>query len=61
MKSVILRTKPMWLIVIGSRREELSLIDCYVAVVLPRPWEQYLKANESVKITPSLVQRDFSK
>ena len=30
-----------------------------VAVVLPRPWEQYLKTNESVKITPSLVQRDF--
>ena len=105
--------KPMWLIVIGSRRHELSLIDCYesyrqrydmehlfrfgkqkllmtaystpdveheenwfkltllayvnlwvarnLAVVLPRPWEQYLKANESVKITPSLVQRDFSR
>lgn len=103
--------KPMWLIVIGSRREKLSLIDCYesyrqrydmehlfrfgkqkllmtaystpdveheenwfkltllayvnlwvsrnLAVVLPRPWEQYLKANKSVKITPSLVQRDF--
>ncbi len=32
-----------------------------LAVVLPRPWEQYLKANESVKITPSLVQRDFSR
>ncbi len=105
--------KPMWLIVIGSRREELSLIDCYesyrqrydmehlfrfgkqkllmtaystpdvnheenwfkltllayvnlwsarnLAFILPRPWEQYLKANESVKITPSLVQRDFSR
>ena len=105
--------KPMWLIVIGSRRDELSLIDCYdsyrqrydmehlfrfgkqkllmsaystpdvnheenwfkltllayvnlwsarnLAIVLPRPWEQYLKANESVKITPSLVQRDFSR
>ncbi len=105
--------QPMWLIVIGSRRDELSLIDCYdsyrqrydmehlfrfgkqkllmtaystpdvnheenwfkltllayvnlwsarnLAVVLPRPWEQYLKANESVKITPSLVQRDFSR
>ena len=32
-----------------------------LAIVLPRPWEQYLKANESVKITPSLVQRDFSR
>ena len=103
--------KPMWLIVIGSRREELSLIDCYesyrqrydiehlfrfgkqkllmtaystpdveheenwfkltliayvnlwaarnLAVVLPHAWEQYLKTNKSVKITPSLVQRDF--
>lgn len=103
--------KPMWLIVIGSRREELSLIDCYesyrqrydlehlfrfgkqrllmtaystpdvkheenwfkltliayvnlwaarnLAFVLPRPWEHYLKTNKSVKITPSLVQRDF--
>ena len=103
--------KPMWLIVIGSRRDELSLEDCYqayrqrydlehlfrfgkqkllmtsyltpdvkheenwfkltllayvnlwtarnLAVVLPREWEQYLKTNESVKITPSLVQRDF--
>ncbi len=101
----------MWLIVIGERRDELSLIDCYesyrqrydiehlfrfgkqkllmnsyftpdvqheenwvkltllayinlwaarkLAVVLPRPWEQYLKQDESVKITPSLVQRDF--
>ncbi len=103
--------KPMWLIVIGSRRNELSLEDCYeayrqrydlehlfrfgkqkllmtsyltpdvkheenwfkltllayvnlwaarnLAVVLPREWEQYLKTNQSVKITPSLVQRDF--
>lgn len=103
--------KPMWLIVIGSRRDELSLIDCYdsyrqrydmehlfrfgkqkllmatyltpdvnheenwfkltllayvnlwsarnLAVVLPRPWENYLRQNESVKVTPSLVQRDF--
>ena len=103
--------KPMWLIAIGSRREELSLIDCYesyrqrydiehlfrfgkqkllmtaystpdveheenwfkltliayvnlwaarnLAVVLPHAWEQYLKTNKSVKITPSLVQRDF--
>ena len=103
--------KPMWLIVIGSRREELSLIDCYesyrqrydiehlfrfgkqkllmtaystpdveheenwfkltliayvnlwtarnLAIVLPHAWEQYLKTNKSVKITPSLVQRDF--
>ncbi|NES72971.1 MAG: hypothetical protein F6K24_51135 [Okeania sp. SIO2D1] len=103
--------KPMWLIVIGSRRQELSLIDCYesyrqrydiehlfrfgkqrllmtaystpdveheenwfkltliayvnlwvarnLAVVLPHAWEQYLKTNKSVKITPSLVQRDF--
>ena len=30
-----------------------------LAVVLPRPWEQYLTQDESVKITPSLVQRDF--
>jgi hypothetical protein len=103
--------KPMWLIVIGERRDELSLIDCYesyrqrydmehlfrfgkqkllmnsyftpdveheenwvkltllayvnlwsarkLATVLPRPWEQYLKQDESVNITPSLVQRDF--
>ncbi|MDJ0533015.1 MAG: NF041680 family putative transposase [Xenococcaceae cyanobacterium MO_207.B15] len=103
--------KPMWLIVIGSRRHDLSLQDCYqayrqrydlehlfrfgkqkllmtsyltpevkheenwfkltllayvnlwaardLAVVLPREWEQYLKRNEAVKITPSLVQRDF--
>ena len=105
--------KPMWLIVIGSRRNELSLIDSYqsyrqrydmehlfrfgkqrllmtsyltpdvhheenwfkltllsyvnlwaarkLAVVLPRDWEQYLKTNKSIKITPSLVQRDFSR
>lgn len=105
--------KPMWLIVIGERRDELSLIDCYesyrqrydiehlfrfgkqkllmnsyftpdveheenwvkltllayvnlwaarkLATVLPRPWEQYLKQDESVKVTPSLVQRDFSR
>ena len=105
--------KPMWLIAIGSRRDELSLIDCYesyrqrydmehlfrfgkqkllmtaystpdvkheenwfkltllayvnlwaarnLAIVLPRPWEQYLKTNESVKITPSLVQRDMNR
>ncbi len=32
-----------------------------IAVVLPRDWEQYLKSNKSVKITPSLVQRDFSR
>ncbi len=32
-----------------------------LALVLPRPWEQYLKANKSVKITPSLVQRDFAR
>ncbi len=103
--------KPMWLIAIGSRRNELSLEDCYqayrqrydlehffrfgkqkllmtsyltpevkheenwfkltllayvnlwsarnLAVVIPREWEQYLKTNESVKITPTLVQRDF--
>ncbi len=103
--------KPMWLIVIGSRRDELSLIDSYesyrqrydmehlfrfgkqkllmtaystpevnheenwfkltliayvnlwsarnLAVVLPRPWETYLTQNESVKVSPSLVQRDF--
>ncbi|NEO55840.1 MAG: hypothetical protein F6K54_23885 [Okeania sp. SIO3B5] len=101
----------MWLIAIGSRREELNLIDCYesyrqrydmehlfrfgkqkllmtaystpdveheenwfkltliayvnlwaarnLAIVLPHAWEQYLKTNKSVKITPSLVQRDF--
>ena len=105
--------KPMWLIIIGSRRDELSLVDCYqsyrqrydmehlfrfgkqkllmtsyltpdveheenwfkltllsyvnlwaarkLAVVLPRDWEQYLKRDKSVKITPSLVQRDFSR
>jgi hypothetical protein len=105
--------KPMWLIVIGSRRNELNLVDCYqsyrqrydmehlfrfgkqrllmtayltpdveheqnwfkltllsyvnlwaarkLALVLPRDWEQYLKSNKSVKITPSLVQRDFSR
>jgi hypothetical protein len=103
--------KPMWLIVIGECRHELSLIDCYesyrqrydmehlfrfckqkllmnsyftpdvhheenwvkltllvyvnlwaarkLATVLPRPWEQYLKPDKSVNITPSLVQRDF--
>lgn len=103
--------QPMWLIVIGKNRHQLSLIDYYksyrqrydmehffrfgkqkllmtaystpdveheenwfkltllayvnlwsarnLATVLPRPWEQYLKINESVKITPSLVQRDF--
>lgn len=105
--------KPMWLIAIGSRREELSLTDYYesyrqrydlehlfrfgkqrllmnaystpdvaheenwfkltliayinlwaareLAVVLPRPWEQYLKDKKEVKITPSLVQRDFGR
>lgn len=105
--------KPMWLIVIGERRYELSLIDgyeCYrqrydlehlfrfgkqnllmnsyftpdvhheenwvkltllayvnlwaarkLATVLPRPWEQYLKTNKSVEVTPSLVQRDFTR
>ena len=103
--------KPMWLIVIGSRRHELSLRECHeaygqrydlehlfrfgkqkllmtaystpevhheenwfqltllsyvnlwqarkLATVLPRPWESYLTVNEAVKITPSLVQRDF--
>ncbi len=103
--------KPMWLIVIGSRRHELSLQECHeaygqrydlehlfrfgkqkllmtayftpevhheenwfqltllsyvnlwtarkLATVLPRPWEHYLTQTESVKITPSLVQRDF--
>ena len=30
-----------------------------LAVILPRPWENYLTQNESVKVTPSLVQRDF--
>ena len=30
-----------------------------LAIVLPHAWEQYLKTNKSVKITPSLVQRDF--
>ncbi len=30
-----------------------------LAVVLPRPWENYLTQNESLKISPSLVQRDF--
>lgn len=103
--------KPMWLIVIGSRRHELSLLECYqaygqrydlehffrfgkqkllmttyftpevhheenwfqltllaylnlwkarkLATVLPRPWESYLTQTESLKVTPSLVQRDF--
>ena len=103
--------KPMWLIVIGSRRHELSLLECHqaygqrydlehlfrfgkqkllmtaystpevhheenwfqltllayvnlwkarkLATVLPRPWESYLTQTEVVKITPSLVQRDF--
>ncbi len=30
-----------------------------LAVILPRPWENYLTENESVKVSPSLVQRDF--
>ena len=30
-----------------------------LATILPRPWEHYLTQNESVKITPSFVQRDF--
>ena len=30
-----------------------------LATILPRPWEHYLTQTESVKITPSLVQRDF--
>ena len=103
--------KPMWLIVIGSRRHELSLLECHqaygqrydlehlfrfgkqkllmtaystpevhheenwfqltllayvnlwkarkLATVLPRPTESYLTQTEAVKITPSLVQRDF--
>nr|WP_293109858.1 hypothetical protein [Okeania sp. SIO2F4] len=29
-----------------------------LAFVLPPPWEHYLKTNKSVKITPSLVQRE---
>lgn len=105
--------KPMWLIVVGSRCHELSLIDCYesyrqrydlehlfrfgkqkllmtayatpdvhheenwfkltllayvnlwaarnLATVLPRPWEKYLTQNKSLKVTPSLVQRDFGR
>ncbi|NET62408.1 MAG: transposase [Symploca sp. SIO2E6] len=103
--------KPMWLLVIGHRCDELSLVECYeayrqrydlehlfrfakqkllmnsystpslhheenwfqltllayvnlwkarkLATILPRPWETYLKTTESVKTTPSLVQRDF--
>jgi len=103
--------KPMWLIVIGSRRHELTLNECHqaygqrynlehlfrfgkqkllmtaystpeveheenwfqltllsyvnlwkarkLATVLPRPWEYYLSSTEAVKITPSLIQRDF--
>lgn len=103
--------KPMWLIVIGNRRHQLSFLESYqayrqrydlehlfrfgkqkllmnayytpeihheenwfqltllayvnlwaarkLATVLPRPWENYLTQNESVKITPGLVQRDF--
>ena len=105
--------KPMWLIVIGSRRHELSPLECHqaygqrydlehlfrfgkqkllmnaystpeihheenwfqltllayvnlwkarkLATVLPRPWESYLTTSEVVKITPSLVQRDFER
>ncbi|MEQ8464222.1 MAG: hypothetical protein RIC07_11690 [Coleofasciculus sp. E1-EBD-02] len=30
-----------------------------LATVLPRPWESYLTQTESLKVTPSLVQRDF--
>ncbi len=30
-----------------------------LAVVLPRDWEQYLKADREINITPSLVQRVF--
>ena len=30
-----------------------------LATVLPRPWEGYLTQTESLKVTPSLVQRDF--
>lgn len=103
--------KPMWLIIIGSRRHELSLEESYqtyrqrydiehlfrfgkqkllmtsyltpevkheenwfkltllayvnlwatkdLAVVLPREWEQYLKADREIQVTPSLVQRDY--
>ena len=28
---------------------------------LPRPWERYLPTNVKVRITPSVVQRDFSR
>ncbi|WP_219884695.1 transposase [Merismopedia glauca] len=32
-----------------------------LAVILPRPWEYYLTQDKSLKITPSLVQRDFGR
>ncbi len=103
--------QPMWLIVIGYCRDELSIEECYqayrqrydmehlfrfgkqkllmtsyltpevkheenwfkitllayvnlwaardLAVILPREWEQYLKGDREIEITPSLVQRDY--
>lgn len=32
-----------------------------LATVLPRPWKKYLTQNKSLKVTPSLVQRDFGR
>nr|WP_293107844.1 hypothetical protein [Okeania sp. SIO2F4] len=41
----------------------IAYINLWVArnnrVFLPHHWEQYLKSKKSVKITPSLVPRDF--
>jgi len=105
--------KPMWLIAIGKRRQDLTLLEIYqsyrqrfdlehffrfgkqrllmndyltsdtsyeenwmnliliayiqlwnarnLAVCLPRPWEKYLPNFREGKITPSAVQRDFSR
>jgi hypothetical protein len=104
---------PMWLIAIGSRRNQLTCLDIYQAYRqrfdlehlwrfgkqrllmaafqtpevkheenwvqltllaytqlwvarelsqhLPRPWERYLPTNLKARITPSVVQRDFSR
>lgn len=106
-------TKPMWLIVVGQRRGELSLQDILAAYAarsnlehffrfgkqkllmdafqtpetpneehwwrishlaylmlwmahplaehLPRPWERYLPQHKHKRISPALVQRDFSR
>lgn len=105
--------RPLWLIVIGARRHELSLLDIYaaytqrfdlehffrfgkqkllladfqtpdtaheeswwqlvhiayaqlwlarhVAHYLPRPWERHLHIRKARRMSPALVQRDFSR